>query len=133
MPNLQNDDFTLVGRELGESFDGGTLNRGVAWGWLKPAGTFPFPKHAAEQATTVIERPIPEGPDQVMVRLSGGQFQAEQTPKRIMQNVFRFGMTEPERAAVQHHLGRALVVKSRGPVGAWQFRWIDAVRGHFIR
>lgn len=54
-----------------------------------------------------------------MRRLTGGFRQTHQRNKRLLQNIFRFTVTQSQSPTIEQQLNRLLVVKRLAPVRLW--------------
>ena len=115
MPNLQNDHFPLFGGQQCQGVHGLPLGRCGVGRALEPALRLPFPGQPPPETPPVIQSPIAKAPDAVMFRF-GGRFGAlQERDKCLLQNVFRFSVTEPEGPPVQQQLLRFRFVERLTP------------------
>ena len=128
VPELENDDFPLFVGKLSEGFDGGAFDRGFSGLPFEPVGGFQFPRETPPETPPVVERPIPEGPDQVVPGFAGSLLEDEQCPECVMQNILGLRVAQSESPSVQDHLGRAAIIKLRRPM---LFLWSAGC--HFTR
>lgn len=116
VPELEDDDLPLFGREAGKGVEGGLFAGGRGAVLLEPGSGFEFAGEAAPEAAPVVESPVAEATDRVEAGLARGFREGEQGTEGLLEHVLGLGMGKAERPSVEDELGGAGVVKGCGPV-----------------
>lgn len=116
MPDFQHNDFALVDGQRGEAAHGGALGRTFHRRLLEPSLRFEFARQAPPQGATMVQRVISETPDTVMLRPKRAFRLLHEREECLLQDIFRLGMAEPQRAAIENQPGRFRFVQLFAPI-----------------
>ena len=104
MPNLEDDDFSLVLREVRQGAHGLPFGLAFVRRCFKPTQRFELTGDPAPESAAIIEGTIPIGADAVMLGLSRRRLPVHQRHKRLLQNIFRFGVAQSKGPAIKEQL-----------------------------
>lgn len=124
MPDLQDNDFALFHRQLGETTHGRPFALVFLRRFFEPALRFKFTRQAPPERSPVVERAIPKAAHAVMLRPMGLLRLVQQSDERFLQNVLGLGVTESERAAIKNQLGCLGLIQRCLPA-----RWFVIIHG----
>jgi len=115
MPDFQDDDFTLVGRQFGQTAHRRPLVRAFCWRALEPAFRFQFARQPAPQAPAVIQGVVAKTAHAIVLRLLRRLGPLHEREERSLQNVLSLAMAQTQRPAVQDQIGRFGSVQGFAP------------------
>ena len=117
MPNLEHDYLALVLRQVRQRFHRFAFRGAFVRIPFEPAKRLPFPGEAAPKATPVVQGPVAEGANTVMLRAAGPFLQFKEGNESFLHNVFGLAMTQPQGASIQDELGGFVFIKRFAPTG----------------
>src|SRR5437870_5671691 len=100
MPDFENDDLALLGRKLGQLVHCRPFARRLGFAPLEPSGGLQFTGNSPPEAATVVERPIPVGPDAIMLRLIRDGLTLHEGHKGLLEDILGLAMGQPKRPAI---------------------------------
>ncbi len=116
VPNLQNDDFALIGRQSGQATHGRALGGRLAFRPFKPPCGFGLASQTPPETSAVIERAVPEAAHAIMFRLFRPTATLHQGQERLLHDVLRFPVAKPQSPAIEDQLGRLGFIKPFAPL-----------------
>ncbi len=116
MPDFQNDGFALFDRQFGQTAHGRAFLRRFARRRLEPAARFQFAREPAPQAAAMVQRAVAKASDAIMIGLRRRLAPLQQRHERLLQNVLRFAVAQPQRPAVENQLRGFRFVKALAPI-----------------
>ncbi len=127
MPNLQNDDLSLVRRQFREAVHRGPFIVRFRRLLLEPPKRLELPGKTPPQAAPKIQRAIAKTANAEMLRLVGRFGPFQQGGKCFVQDILRFRMRKSQGAAVQQQVRRFRAIHAFAPI------WLISVTHDFNR
>ena len=116
MPDFQNDGFALFDRQFGQTTHGRAFLRRFPWRTLEPAARFQFAREPAPQTAVIVQRAVAKAADTITIGLRGRLAPLQQRHERLLQNILRFAVAQPQRPAVENQLRGFRFVKGFAPI-----------------
>src|SRR5439155_4974244 len=86
------------------------------WRTLEPAARFQFAREPAPQTAVIVQRAVAKAADTITIGLRRRLAPLQQRHERLLQNILRFAVAEPQRPAVENQLRGFRFVKGFAPI-----------------
>ena len=124
MPDFQYNHFALLERQFRQTTHRRPLPGCFIRSAVEPAPRFQFAREPSPQAAAVIQRPVAETANGIMLRLPWRIRPPQQRLESFLDDILSLAMTETQGPAVQDQLRGLRFVKPFTPVAA-RFRFLD--------
>ena len=116
MPDFQHDHFPLFRRQFRQATHRHPFLRRFFIRALEPTARLQLAREPPPHPAPVIERPIAKASDTIMLRLLRQFLALKQRYERFVQHVFRFGVAQAQRAAIEDQLSGFRLVQPFAPM-----------------
>jgi len=117
MPDLQDDDLTLVEWEFLEAGNCGFLPFVHGSITFEPPLGLHFPEHSAEEAASIIDGAVPKGAKQIGGRILGAFFQVEERMEAVLHHIFGLEMAQTQGSPIKDETIRLALEEILCPLG----------------
>lgn len=125
MPDFQHDHLPLIGGQGRQAAHRCPFLRGFLRRPLKPAVGFQLAGQPPPQPPPVIQGPVPEGPEAIVLRLFRRLGLLHQRHKRFLKHILRLPVAQSQRPAVQHQARGFRLVQ---PFAPCVFRFVHVIQ-----
>lgn len=116
MPDLQHDDFALIGGKLLQARDGCRLGVGIVTADVKPRLGFPFAGQSAPETASMIDRTISDRAHQIVLGALWLTVECQEGDKNLLDDVLSFPVSEPQGTTIQDQFARLRRIEQGAPV-----------------
>jgi hypothetical protein len=118
VPEAEHNDLPLLGRQLSQCGHRRRFPGIEARFLLEPALGLQFPGQPPEKSPPIVQSPVAKSPHAVVARILRRFPQLQKRPKRLVQDIFRLPVAQPQSATIEHQHGGLPLIPVPAPMFA---------------